>query len=94
MSKNYYTPTTEEDQIPPAFGRVIPPGTEYKYKGLQWQTIKRSVIIVLCPFCGREHQHCWPPSIGPDGQLIDCRLAHCNGNSQGRQYRLQARGEK
>lgn len=63
--------------LPVARGRLIPPGTIYQYDRLTWRTIKYSVIIITCPFCGKEHRHTGEHVTGPDGQPVLTRHAHC-----------------
>lgn len=61
--------------IPQVEGVVIPPGTPYSLNHKKQPTSRRWLILVRCPYCGRQHEHGWQD--GPAD--IKTRKSHCAG---------------
>lgn len=76
--------------LPDAGGLAIPPETRYK-QNKRWNLVSRDwkILILHCPYCGKQHSHGWGPNQEQD---IQSRIAHC-GQGEYAIYQVGIYGE-
>jgi len=75
----------KHEQLPVAYGRLIPPHTFYKINGKMALSGGMYKTVVRCPFCYKEHAHGGCKDLR---KLVPTRQAHCGGG----RYELKIEG--